>query len=249
MPDRPPRVYGYCRASTSKQADSTDTQKGLIRQYADAQKLGDITWCVDPATSGKTPLGERIAGRSLLNAVRPGDVVIISKLDRMFRSTKDGCTVLDEFKRRGVKLHVCNLMGGAVDLSSAMGMFFVQILTAFAELERAFISERTKDGLAAKKSQRVRHTRHAGYGFTWLRRKGADGKPERVRVSCPEEREVMAAIVRYRHDHQLTWPEIEAHLSKHNAFMKDGIRWDQSRIRRAYQAELELRLAEQRNNR
>lgn len=244
------RVFGYARASTKKQVESPETQKELIKKYAVYNNLGDVTFCVDPATSGKIAWGERDAGKEMFRQLRAGDHVILTKLDRAFRKLSDCVVVLEQFERMGVKLHVANLMGGAIDLSSPMGRFMIHILAAFAELERAFISERTKDGLAKRKTQHVRHTRFPGYGFRWEKRT-VDGKRVRVAVRDDEERNVMRSIVGWRmQDQPLSWKQIYDHLNYGLKLKtKDGGEWDENRIRRCCKAELLLQLSEQKSNR
>ena len=250
MSDRPPGVFGYCRASTKKQVESPETQKEMIKKYAVYHNLGDVTFLVDAATSGKVSWEDRDAGKELFRQLRAGDHVILTKLDRAFRKLSDCVIVLETFERLGVKLHICNLMGGAIDLSSPMGRFMIHILAAFAELERAFISERTKDGLARRKKAAVQHCHHPGYGFTWEKRV-VDGKRINVRVSNDEERNVMRSILSWRmRDHPLSWTEIEEHLKDNlDLKTKDGKPWDANRIRRACKAELLLQLSEQKAGR
>lgn len=253
--DRPPRILGYGRASTRKQVESPEVQKEQMRRYAEFNRLGDVTFFVDTSTSGKIPWGDRDAGRELFKQLQPGDHIIIAKLDRAFRRLSDCVIVLEKLERMGVKLHVANLMGGAIDLSSPMGRFMIHILAAFAELERAFISERTKDALANRKSKGFAHARHAGYGFRWKKQyvMQEDGKQKltKVRVADPEERNVMRSIVMWRmQENPLSWDEIRQHLTYTLKLRtKDGGLWDENRVRRACKAELELQLLEQRGNR
>jgi DNA invertase Pin-like site-specific DNA recombinase len=249
MNDREPRVFHYARASTKKQEASPETQKDTALKYALFNNLGDVTHFVDAATTGKIPWEERDAGKALFRQLRAGDHVILAKLDRAFRKLSDCVTVLEKFESMGVKLHICNLMGGAIDLSSPMGRFIIHILAAFAELERAFISERTKDGLARRKTKGVRHTHFPGYGYRWEMR-SVDGKKERVRVRDEDERNVMRSIVQCRmRDKPLSWQEIADHLT-HGLKLKtrDHGLWDVNRVRRACEAELNLQLLEQRGN-
>jgi DNA invertase Pin-like site-specific DNA recombinase len=156
--------------------------------------------------------------------------------------------ILERLERLGVKLHVCNLMGGAIDLSSPMGRFMIHILAAFAELERAFISERTRDGMAKRKREHRPVSPYAGYGFTWEKR-WIDGKRVKVRVECPEERKAMKSIALWKLQGK-TWDEIRQHLVYNLKLKtKEGKPWDDNRIRRAYRAELMLQLREQRPGR
>lgn len=114
----------------------------------------------------------------------------------------------------------------------------------------AFISERTRDGLAKRKKSGVRHTRHPGYGFQWEKRTVA-GKVVRVAVRDDEERNVMRSILEWRmQDQPMGWDEIRQHLEYGlKLTTKDGKLWDENRIRRACKAELQLQLREQRGNR
>ena len=248
--DRKPRVYGYGRASTKKQVESPETQKDQIKRYADYNKLGDVTFFIDAAQSGKISWDDRDAGRELFKQIREGDHVIISRLDRAFRRLADCAQVLERFKRMGVKLHICNMLGGAIDLSSPMGVFLIHILASFAELERAFISERTKDGLAKRKKAAVKHSRFPGYGFRWEKRT-VGGKRINVAVRDDDERNVMRSILQWRmQDEPLSWKQITDHLTYTLKLVaKDGYQWDENRVRRACKAELQLQMLDQAVNR
>jgi putative DNA-invertase from lambdoid prophage Rac len=239
--DRTPRVFGYCRASTRKQVEFPETQKEIQARYAGFHQLGELAFFVDAATSGKIAWPDRDAGKELFSQLRPGDHVILSKLDRAFRRLSDCVVVLERFERLGVKLHICNLMGGAIDLSSPMGRFMIHILAAFAELERAFISERTRDGLRNRKHRGFKHARHPGYGFRW-ETKILRGKTEQVRVPDDAERDVMRAILRYRtQEVPLSWREIADHLT--TVKTRNNGPWNVNRVRRAFEAALQLQLS------
>lgn len=245
-----PRVWGYGRASTRKQEDSPETQREKIGQYSTLHGLGEVTFLVDPAKSGKITWEDRPAGKELFGHLKPGDHLIIAKLDRAFRRLADCVVVLEKFERMGIRLHVVNLLGGAIDLSSPMGRFLIHILAAFAELERAFISERTREGLAHKKRKGNRFTNFAGYGFRWSKVQ-IDGKWQKVKVRDDEERKVMKAIVGWRsQEPPLGWDQISQHLRyKLKLKTKDGGEWDVNRVRRCWKAEVQLCLQEERADR
>lgn len=245
-----PDSWGYERASTKKQEESPETQKAKIDAYAKFHGLKEVIHFTDPAKSGKVAWEDREAGRALFGRLKRGDHIIIAKLDRAFRRLADCAVVLEKFERLGIKLHVANLMGGAIDLSSPMGKFFIHILAAFAELERAFISERTKDGLANKKKRGVAHTNYPGYGYRWEKRQ-IEGKWCKVKVRDDAERQVMGSIVQWRMAaNPVGWDEIRQHLNNNLKLRtKDGTEWSIERIRRLCKAELQLQLQEQRANR
>lgn len=147
-------VYGYCRVSTDRQAnegESLAVQRRQIEGYCHMQgwDLGPVF--VEEGVSGSTPLGERPQGRELLDRVKPGDVIVAAKLDRLFRSALDALQVTEGFRRRGVGLHLLDI-GGDVS-GNGLSKLFLTVAAAFAEAERDRIRERvqtTKDDMRAQ---------------------------------------------------------------------------------------------------
>lgn len=240
------RVHAYLRASTAKQDASPATQEEIIRDYCKMQGLPDpIIYC-DSGVSGKIPIDERPAGKELCYRLRKGDHVICSRLDRMFRSLSDAVSTMDRFERQGVRFHVCSMMGGALDLGSPMGRFLLHILAAFAELERAFISERIKEGIKHSLNDGYRVRKHTPIGFKKKRVIRSD-KVKYLAVPDPDERAIMRQIVNWRsEDPPYSWESIYWHLREQKVTTADGFEWSVGRIRRAYKAELVLQLRESR---
>ena len=240
-----PRVLGYCRASTRKQVDSPDVQTGKIQDYAAFHKLGVVSCFIDPAKSGKVPWEEREGGRVLLAQLRPGDHVIIAKLDRAFRRLSDCVVILERFERMGVKLHIVNLLGGAIDLSSPMGRFMIHILAAFAELERSFISRRTS-GRACGEKEEKDAVLPLPRLWVSLGESVVDGRRVRVKVPDDEERGVMRypSLLCEPSPIHSSWHEIAEHLAKLGIVNKEGRPWTEIRVRRACKVELLLQQEE-----
>jgi len=147
-------VYGYVRVSTQSQADdglSLDAQQRQIEGYAmmHGMKLDHIF--IERAVSGAKPFEQRPQGKLLSEAITGGDVVICSKLDRLFRSARDALVVTDEFKTKQCSLHLLDL-GGDVSANGISKMFFT-IVASFAEFERDRIAERISDVKANEKKQ------------------------------------------------------------------------------------------------
>ena len=128
---------GYARVSTEHQ-DLTDQTTRL--GDAGCEKIFSEIY------SGKN--ADRPELRALLEFARPGDAIVITKLDRLGRSVRDLQDIADDLKARGIDL-IC--LGQPIDTTTAAGKLFFTMLGAFAEFERDMISERTRDGLAAKK--------------------------------------------------------------------------------------------------
>lgn len=82
----------------------------------------------------------------MLDQLRPGDVVVVWKLDRLSRSLKDLLHLFDRLKGAGAGF--CSLTE-AIDTTTAAGTMFMQMCGSFAEYERAMIRERTRAGLDA----------------------------------------------------------------------------------------------------
>lgn len=147
-------VYGYTRVSTGRQAEegeSLGAQQRRIEGYAMMQGFQVEQMFVERGISGSTCLHERPQGARLLGILKPGDVVITPKLDRMFRSALDALDVLAKLKDAGVSLHMIDL-GGDVTGNGISKLVFT-ILSAVAEAERDRIRERIRDVKADQKKR------------------------------------------------------------------------------------------------
>jgi DNA invertase Pin-like site-specific DNA recombinase len=104
-----------------------------------------------PIVSGSTPIGQRLEGAKLLAALRPSDVVLMPKLDRMFRSALDALRVLDALRERKVAVHMLDL--GSDVTGNGISKLVFTILSAVAEAERDRIRERVADVKADHRRQ------------------------------------------------------------------------------------------------
>jgi len=151
------RVVGYIRVSTEEQRRSG---AGLAAQRAAIERAcRERDWTLvhvetDEGVSAKT-MKQRPGLAVALAAVEAGqvDVLVVAKLDRLSRSVRDFCEVLDRSQRQGWAL-VCLDLG--LDTSTPTGRFTAQIIAAVAELERELIGQRTREGLEAKRAAGVR---------------------------------------------------------------------------------------------
>lgn len=210
-------VYGYTRVSTDAQSDpegSLATQRTRILNYVAYKGLPGLTSLFsDPAVSGGTPLAERDDGGALMRSVVEGDHVVIASLDRAWRSALDCLGTVRRFHDQGVTLH---LIHPAIDFSTPIGMVMLTIFAAFAEWERAVISERTKQGI---KNHREHHD-------------GAWGP--RPYGNTPEEAQTLRTIATLRNA-GLGWAAIALHLNTHGIPPRVAQAWTQDTVRRASQ--------------
>ncbi|MBH0361930.1 recombinase family protein [Bacillus toyonensis] len=79
----------------------------------------------------------------VLDILCEGDSLIVTKLDRLARNTKEGIAIIEDLFDRGVKVHILNV--GLLE-NTTMGRFFIQTMLAVAEMERSLIVERTQEG-------------------------------------------------------------------------------------------------------
>jgi DNA invertase Pin-like site-specific DNA recombinase len=134
--------YGYARVST-------DDQNPAL-QLAALQKAGCTSVFTDEGLSGATT--KRPALTRCLTTLRPGDTLIVWKLDRLGRSLRDLITLLDELRAQGIKFRS---LTEHIDTETATGRAMWQMIGVLAELERSLITERTRAGVTAARQRGV----------------------------------------------------------------------------------------------
>lgn len=139
------RVFAYCRVSTFDQ--STENQ---LREIAAAGFDVAPRRMVAETVSGSVPASERKGFASLVAKLEEGDVLVVTKLDRLGRNAMDVRATVEALTGLGVRVH-CLALGG-VDLTSAAGKMTMGVLAAVAEFERDLLIERTQSGLARAKA-------------------------------------------------------------------------------------------------
>lgn len=140
------RVFAYCRVSTAEQ--TTDNQ---VQEIAASGFVVNGSRTITETVSGSVSAMERQGFLALLNKLETGDVLVVTKLDRLGRNAMDVRSTLERLASMGVRVH-CLALGGA-DLTSPAGKMTMGVIAAVAEFERDLLIERTQSGLARAKSK------------------------------------------------------------------------------------------------
>jgi DNA invertase Pin-like site-specific DNA recombinase len=138
--------YGYARVSTDDQNPAM--------QLAALKKVGCKTPVFKDELTGAHV--NRPALARCLKILRPGDTLIVWKLDRLGRSLRDLITMLDDFKKQGIKF---KSLTEAIDTETPTGRAMWQMIGVLAELERSLITERTRAGVKAAQRRGVKFGR------------------------------------------------------------------------------------------
>jgi putative DNA-invertase from lambdoid prophage Rac len=140
------RNFIYARVSTTDQ--NTENQ---IREIEAAGFAVNKRRIVTESISGSVTATERPQFAKLLDRLEPGDVLIVTKLDRLGRNAMDVRSTVDRLATEGVRVH-CLALGG-VDLTSAAGKMTMGVLIAVAEFERDLLIERAHAGIARARAE------------------------------------------------------------------------------------------------
>ena len=140
------RVFAYCRVSTAEQ--TTDNQ---VKEIEAAGFSVTRQRCIVETISGSVAAWERPEFSKLMDKLEAGDVLVVTKLDRLGRNAMDVRATVESLAGAGVRVH-CLALGG-VDLTSPAGQMTMGVIAAVAEFERDLLSERTQAGLARAKAE------------------------------------------------------------------------------------------------
>ncbi len=140
------RVFAYCRVSTIDQ-----TPDNQVREIQAAGFAVDAKRIVVETISGSVAAIERKGFAKLVDRLESGDIMVVTKLDRLGRNAMDVRTTVDRLARDGVRVH-CLALGG-VDLTSPAGRMTMGVIAAVAEFERDLLIERTQAGLTRVKAE------------------------------------------------------------------------------------------------
>jgi putative DNA-invertase from lambdoid prophage Rac len=148
------RTFAYVRVSTLGQ--TTDNQLQEIRAAGFGIEPRRV---VTETVSGSVAAAQPRGFARLLDRLEAGDVLVVTKLDRLGRNAMDVGSTVAKLADLGVRVH-CLALGG-VDLTSSTGKLTMNVINAVAEFERDLLIERTQAGLRRARAEGKRLGRPA----------------------------------------------------------------------------------------
>jgi DNA invertase Pin-like site-specific DNA recombinase len=212
------QIAGYGRMSTDKQQISPEVQRDMIQQWFDYQMMTNrwpngarfIGMFIDHAVTSKIDLLNRKSGEHLMTTLNAGDIVVVAKYNRAFRSAADAERTLDRAEEAGIKFVFLDLH---IDTTQANGKMMAGIMAVVSKHERDLRSETTRDALSfRRKKGYATHLPPHGWKI------GSDGKlvvdiPSRTLALAA--RSVILQGVRRDYLSRAIRPFYKAHKMKH----------------------------------
>ena len=139
------RVFAYCRVSTTGQ-----TTENQVREIQASGFAVETNRVIEEIISGSSSIEIRHGFARLVDRLETGDVLVVTKLDRLGRNAIDVMQTVQRLATKGIRVH-CLALGGT-DLTSAAGRMIMTVISAMAQFERDLLIERTNAGLARAKA-------------------------------------------------------------------------------------------------
>ncbi|WP_282096707.1 recombinase family protein [Epibacterium ulvae] len=133
---------GYARTSTADQVAGFEAQKRDLIQAG----------CEEVFSEQVSSVAQRAELENVLKFVRRKDTLVVTKLDRLARSTQHLLKIVDELEAKGVTLRILDFGGAEVDTKSPSGKLMLTMFAAMAQFEREMMLERQREGIAKAKA-------------------------------------------------------------------------------------------------
>ncbi|WP_282874358.1 recombinase family protein [Pseudomonas peli] len=167
------RTFAYCRVSTIGQTTENQIQEIKAAGF-DLQPQRAI----EETISGSISTSQRTGFNKLLERMESGDVLVVTKLDRLGRNAIDVQSTVELLEGKGIRIH-CLALGG-VDLTSAAGKMTMGVLAAVAQFERDLLIERTQAGLQRTKAAGTKLGRPMAASIEEVRKLKVEGLSQSV---------------------------------------------------------------------
>ena len=158
-------TYGYCRVSTIEQ-DNGKFQNEILK-YSNNNDLGKVVF-VEEKISGRKNWKERELGTLITQKCKSGDTILVPELSRISRSISQTYEIITECQSKGIELHFLKqnlIIRKENDMTTKV---MLSTFSMISEMERDFISLRTKESLQVKKNNGVKLGRPKGVGKSKL---------------------------------------------------------------------------------
>ena len=142
------RTFAYVRVSTTEQV----SENQILEIEAAGFKI-EPHRIISETVSGSTAISQRKGFSRLIDKMEKGDVLVVTKLDRLGRDAIDVSMTVEKLESIGIRVH-CLALGG-VDLTSSAGRMTMNVINTVAQFERDLLIERTQAGLSRAKSQGI----------------------------------------------------------------------------------------------
>ena len=139
------RTFAYARVSTLEQ-----NSENQIKEIKDAGFMIESHRLVMETVSRSMLISRRQGFTRLLDKMEKGDVLVVTKLDRLGRDAIDVSSTVNNLERMAIRVHCLAL--GSVDLTSSAGKMTMGVINTVAQFERDLLIERTQSGLQRAKS-------------------------------------------------------------------------------------------------
>lgn len=136
-------LVGYARTSTVEQIAGFDAQK------RDLEAIGVEKIYSEQVSS----VAERKELSAVLEYVREGDTLVVTKIDRLARSTANLLNIIDQLDHKQVSLRILDFGGSSIDTKSPTGKLMLTMFGAMAQFEREMMLERQREGIAKAKAE------------------------------------------------------------------------------------------------
>jgi DNA invertase Pin-like site-specific DNA recombinase len=133
-------IVGYARTSTTEQMAGLEAQERDLRA-ADVERV---------YTEQTSSVGKRAQLDAALDYLREGDVLTVTKLDRLARSVADLCAIVSKIEAKGASLRILAM---SLDTASPTGKLMLNVIGSVAQFEREMMLERQREGIAKAKGE------------------------------------------------------------------------------------------------
>jgi DNA invertase Pin-like site-specific DNA recombinase len=136
-------LIGYARTSTLEQLAGLEAQQRDLTEYG----------CEKVYTEQVSSVAERDQLDAALGILRPGDKLVVTKLDRLARSVQHLGQIIDRVNAAEASLVILDMGGTAVDTSNSTGKLILNVMSSVSQFEREMMLERQREGIAKAKAE------------------------------------------------------------------------------------------------